>query len=56
MNSDGTVSIRISKKDYHRILAISNRLSNKEKRRVSMAEAITACIDRYPKIKKGKQL
>ncbi len=54
MNSDGTVSMRISKKDYGRILAISNRLSNKAKRRVSMAEAMTACIDKYPKQKKGK--
>ena len=54
MNKDGTMTVRIYKEDYPRLLAISNRMSNKESRRVSLAEAVAACIDKYPKLKKGK--
>ena len=50
---EDSVSIRIHTKDYERLIAISGRLSNKEKRRVSLADTMAAVIDAYPKPKKA---
>ena len=50
---EDAVSIRLHTKDYERLIAISGRLSNKEKRRVSLADTMAAVIDEYPKPKKA---
>ena len=49
---EDSISIRLHTKDYQRLIAISGRLSNREKRRVSLADTMAAVIDTYPKPKK----
>ncbi len=50
-----TMSIRMFKGDYTRLLRIAARLEQQRSRRVSLAEVIESLIDEYPKpVKKGK--
>jgi len=52
--AEESVSIRIYKSSYSRMLGIAARLERQRDRRVSLAEVIEAIIDKYPNPKKGK--
>lgn len=42
------VSIRIDADDHERLVALSGRLTAKEKRRVSLADTVSELLNKYP--------
>ncbi len=52
--SGETISIRVYRTSYSRMLGIVALLERRSGRRASMAQVVEALIDKYPKSKKGK--